>query len=99
MFFDQENCSELPSVEDQPVFHYIERRFGGHVLMKRLYRSEKNKKIAGICGGIGEHLDVDPTIVRLIAIVFAFATGVIPFLIGYAVAWWIVPTQSELVQP
>ena len=64
--------------------------------MRKLYRSETDKKIAGICGGIGEHLDVDPTIVRLVAIVFGFATGVIPFLIGYAVAWWIVPSKSEL---
>lgn len=64
--------------------------------MKRLYRSETNRKIAGVCGGIGEHLDVDPTIVRLIAVVFTFVTGVIPFIIGYLVAWWIVPTASEV---
>jgi phage shock protein C len=63
--------------------------------MKKLYRSETDKKIAGVCGGIGEHLDVDPTIVRLIAVVFGFATGVIPFLIGYIIAWWIVPTKAE----
>jgi phage shock protein C len=64
--------------------------------MKRLYRSESNRKIAGVCGGIGEHLDVDPTIVRLIAVVFTFVTGIIPFIIGYLVAWWIVPTASEV---
>jgi len=64
--------------------------------MKRLYRSETDKKIAGICGGIGENLDVDPTIVRLIAVVLTFATGIIPFLIGYVIAWWIVPTRTEL---
>ncbi len=64
--------------------------------MTRLYRSETDKKVAGVCGGIAEILDVDPTIVRLVAIVFAFATAVAPFLIGYAVAWAIVPTKSEL---
>lgn len=64
--------------------------------MTRLYRSETEKKIAGVCGGIAEMLDVDPTIVRLVAIVFAFATGVVPVLIGYIVAWWIVPSKSEL---
>ncbi len=64
--------------------------------IKRLYRSESNRKIAGVCGGIGEHLDVDPTIVRLIAVVFTFVTGIIPFIIGYLVAWWIVPSASEL---
>lgn len=64
--------------------------------MKRLSRSETDRKIAGVCGGIGEYLDVDSTIVRLIAVVVTFATGIIPFLIGYLVAWWIVPTASEI---
>ncbi|MEX0736954.1 MAG: PspC domain-containing protein, partial [Bacteroidota bacterium] len=46
--------------------------------MRRLYRSQTNKKIAGICGGIGEMLDVDPTLIRLLAIVALFATGFFP---------------------
>ena len=64
--------------------------------MKRLYRSTKDRKIAGVCGGIAEHLDVDPTIVRLIAVVFALATVVFPFLIGYLIAWWVVPLEGEM---
>jgi phage shock protein C len=70
--------------------------------MKRLYRSEANRKIAGICGGVGEYLDIDPTIVRLVAIIFGFATGIVPFLIGYLFAWMIVPVAprvSDHVQP
>lgn len=63
--------------------------------MKKLYRSETNRKIAGVCGGIGEYLDVDPTIIRLIAVVFMFLTAIIPFIIGYLIACWIVPSASE----
>lgn len=63
--------------------------------MQKLYRSRINKKIAGICGGIAEMMDVDPTIVRLIVVVLGFATGVFPFCIGYLVAWWIVPMPEE----
>jgi len=63
--------------------------------MKRLHRSTRDRKIAGVCGGIAEHLDVDPTIVRLIAVVFALATVVFPFLIGYLIAWWVVPLEGE----
>jgi phage shock protein C len=59
--------------------------------MKRLYRSQKEKKIAGICGGLGEYMDVDPTIVRLAVIVLGLVTGLLPFVIGYIVAWIIVP--------
>ena len=64
--------------------------------MKRLFRSEQNKKIAGVCGGIGEFFDIDPTLVRLAFIFLGLATGLIPFAIGYVIAWWIVPTKSEL---
>lgn len=63
--------------------------------MKRLYRSDRNKKIAGICGGIGEMMDLDPTIVRLVAIIADLATGVFPFVIAYLIAWWIVPTRHQ----
>jgi phage shock protein PspC (stress-responsive transcriptional regulator) len=64
--------------------------------MKKLYRSETDKKIAGICGGIGEMMNVDPTIIRLFTVVVAIMTGCIPLLIGYLLAWWIVPLKSEL---
>lgn len=64
--------------------------------MKKIFRSIHNKKIAGICGGIGEIYDVDPTIIRLMLLVFALITGVIPFVIGYLIAWWIIPLKSDL---
>ncbi len=67
--------------------------------MKKLYRSDTNKKLAGICGGIGEMLNVDPTVVRLLAVVLAIATAFIPFTIGYILAWWIIPTASEINPP
>ncbi len=63
--------------------------------MKKLYRSERNKKIAGVCAGIGEHMDTDPTIVRLVIIVLAVITGIIPMIIAYLIAWWLVPVEAE----
>lgn len=63
--------------------------------MKRLFRSQRDKKIAGLCGGLGEYLDVDPTIVRLLAIVLCIGTGIFPFLIGYLIAWMIVPIAPQ----
>jgi phage shock protein C len=61
--------------------------------MTRLYRSQTNKKIAGICGGIGEAMDVDPTIVRLVTVILGVVTGFIPVGIGYLIAWAIVPER------
>ena len=64
--------------------------------MKKLYRSETNKKIAGICGGISEIMDVDPTMVRLAVVTIALITGCFPCIIAYLIAWWIVPTHRNL---
>ncbi|MEW6512188.1 MAG: PspC domain-containing protein [Bacteroidota bacterium] len=59
--------------------------------MKRLYLSSADKKIAGVCGGIAEYLDVDPTIVRLVTVLIALVTAIVPVLFGYLIAWLIIP--------
>lgn len=42
---------------------------------KRLTRSNSNKVLCGVCGGVGEYLGLDPTVVRLLFILFAFMAG------------------------
>lgn len=59
--------------------------------MKRLYRSYTDKKLAGLCGGLGEYLGVDPTVVRLGAVFLTIATGFFPGMIFYFIAWIVVP--------
>jgi len=59
--------------------------------MKRIYRSTKDKKLGGICGGLGEYLNVDPTIIRLLTVVVALCTAIAPIVIGYIIAWIIIP--------
>lgn len=56
---------------------------------RRLYRSRDQGMIAGVCAGIAEYLDIDPTLVRLVAIltIFAGGAGVVAYLIG----WVIIP--------
>jgi phage shock protein C len=63
--------------------------------MKKLYRSETNKRIAGVCGGIGEMLNVDPTVIRVATVVLALTTGIVPFVIGYIVAWLVFPAGKQ----
>ncbi|KHD38759.1 phage-shock protein [Clostridium acetobutylicum] len=50
---------------------------------RKLYLSSRNKKICGVCGGIGEYLNIDPTIIRLLWIVllFVFGTGILAYII------------------
>ena len=57
-------------------------------MVKRLYRSKKNKVIAGVCGGIAEYLEVDPVIIRLIWVVASLAWGA--GILAYLIAWLII---------
>ena len=59
--------------------------------MKRLSRSSTDRKIAGVCGGLAEYFEVDPTIVRLVVVAVALVTAVIPMLVGYLLSWMIIP--------
>jgi phage shock protein C len=56
-----------------------------------LYLSSTDKKLAGVCGGIAEYMELDPTIVRLLAVVLALITAVLPFCLAYIIAWMIIP--------
>ena len=58
---------------------------------KKLYRSSTDKKIAGVCGGIAEYMNVDSTIVRLIAVPLVFGCG--SGLLAYIVAALIMPIK------
>jgi len=59
--------------------------------MKKINRSQKDKKIAGICGGIGEMFSIDSTLIRLGAVFIGLVTGILPIIIAYIVGWLIVP--------
>jgi len=63
-------------------------------MSKRLYRIEDGKKLLGVCGGIAEYLDIDPTIIRLIWVLMIFCVGV--GILAYFIAALIMPKKSEI---
>ncbi len=58
---------------------------------KKLYRSEENKKICGVCGGIGEYFNIDPTVIRLIWVIVALCGGF--GLLAYILSALIIPVK------
>jgi len=60
--------------------------------MKRLYRSN-NRIIAGVCGGLGRYLKVDPTIIRFLWVLVTLFTGIFIGVIAYIAAWIIIPEK------
>ncbi len=59
---------------------------------KKLYKSRTNKKIAGVCGGIAEYLNIDPTIVRLVWVLATLFVGC--GILAYIIALIIMPDQN-----
>ncbi len=61
--------------------------------VKRLYRaSEKDSMVAGVCAGIAEYFEIDPTLIRLLWVfltIASFGTGVLAYLI----AWIVIPRK------
>ena len=64
-------------------------------MQKRLYRSRTDKKFSGVCGGLGEYLNIDPTLVRVLwALISLFTVG-FPGLIAYIVMACVIPEAPE----
>jgi phage shock protein C len=58
---------------------------------KKLYRSTKDRMVAGVCSGVATYFKIDPTLVRLLFVIFALAGG--PGLLAYIVLWIVVPEE------
>jgi phage shock protein C len=62
-------------------------------MQRKLVRSRTDRRLAGVCGGLGDYLNVDPTVVRLIFILLALTGG--HGLLIYLILWLVVPPAAE----
>ena len=62
--------------------------------VRRLYRSRKSRVIAGVCGGLGEYLNIDPTVIRLVFVLFAVISMGYGIFI-YLVMLLIIPEEPQ----
>jgi len=60
---------------------------------KKLFRSTEDRKICGICGGLGEYFDIDPLIFRIVFLFLCFGVG--SGLILYLIMWLLVPEKQQ----
>ena len=61
---------------------------------KKLFLSDTNKKLGGVCGGIGEYFNIDPTLIRLIWVVLTLMTWGTGIL-AYIIAWAVIPKYPK----
>jgi phage shock protein C len=64
--------------------------------VKRVYRSKSERMLAGVCGGLGEYFNIDPTLVRILFIIFALIVG--GGILLYLILWLLIPEEPELVE-
>jgi phage shock protein C, pspC len=60
---------------------------------KKLTRSITDRKIGGVCGGLGVYFGIDPTVLRVIAILLCFITAVVPMTIAYLILCLVIPEE------
>ncbi len=58
---------------------------------KKLYKSTTDKKLDGVCGGLGEYLNIDPTVIRLAWVIFSLLGG--SGILAYIIAALVIPTN------
>jgi phage shock protein C len=63
---------------------------------KKLYRSEKNKVVGGVLGGVSEYFEVDPVLIRILAVIIAVVTGFVPFALIYLLSVVAIPKREHM---
>jgi len=61
---------------------------------KKLFRSKSNRMFAGVFGGLGEYLETDSTVLRVVFVLITIFSGFVPGLIAYLAAWLIIPEDK-----
>lgn len=61
---------------------------------KKLYRSTRDRKISGVCGGLGDYLNMDPTVIRILFVVFSLTVGF--GLLAYIIMSFIIPSEYDV---
>ncbi len=84
--------------EDARFCTYCGTSVGNVPAPKKLMRSRADRKVAGVCSGMGAYLDLDVTLVRLVWAFVTLMAGIFPGVIVYVLAWIIIPEEPE-VQP
>ena len=66
---------------------------------KRLTRSRKHKMIAGVCGGMAEYFDLDPTLVRVAYVILSILSVAFPGILAYIVLMFVMPPPDPQPAP
>lgn len=64
---------------------------------KNLFRSGKNKMVSGVCGGLGEYLNIDPTFIRIVWVIISLISGIVLGIVVYFIFALIIPYKNNRI--
>ena len=79
--------------EDERFCSYCGNVVGIAPPPKRLVRSRTDRKVGGVCAGLGQYLDLDISLIRILWFIVAFFSGIFPGLVAYVIAWIVIPEE------
>ena len=65
---------------------------------KKVYKSTTDKKLDGVCAGLADYVNLDPTVVRIGFVLLTLVSGIFPGLIAYVILAVIMPKESEITK-
>ncbi|HEU5249539.1 MAG TPA: PspC domain-containing protein [Thermoanaerobaculia bacterium] len=68
----------------------------GDAKPRRLTRSNRNKMIAGVCGGLAEYFDMDPTVVRVLYVLASILSAAFPGVVAYIILMFLMPPPEQV---
>jgi phage shock protein C len=82
--------------DDANLCAYCGKRVGAVAARKQLMRSRADRKVAGVCAGLAEHMDMDVSVVRILTAVLSLFWPLL--IVAYVVMWIVVPEEPEMVE-
>lgn len=89
-------CKHCHSWLANPPQSYGQSEVGAPSAGHGLTRSSSNRMIAGICGGLGQWLGIDPTLIRVAVVIATFCTVILPGIILYTILSFVIPPDDRL---
>jgi phage shock protein C len=65
-------------------------------MKKKLYRNSDERWLAGVLSGVADYVNIDVVVVRLLFIFFLIATGIMPGVLCYIIAWVVIPVRPQI---
>ena len=91
-------CAECKVEVDDRIYckTCIVSRMTQRKSVRRLFRSQSDKKLAGVCGGLGSYFDIDSNIIRVVFVILCIPPATLVGVIGYAILAILLPMEDEL---